>query len=96
MSLEFLVRACVFMLRLSFGCEFEVGVEVKPEENATEAQLGSGGLRGVPYSYRDMPKDESGDVEVEFEVCGSWSSSSSFYVAVEFLFEFELDAEFWF
>ena len=40
----------------------------KPEENATEAQLGSGGLRWVPYSYRDMPEVEFGDVEVEFEV----------------------------
>ena len=41
---------------------------IRPEENATEAQLGSGGLRWVSYSYLDMPEVEFVDVELEFEV----------------------------
>ena len=41
-----------------------------------------------------MPEVEFGDVELEFDACGSWSSSPSLYVAVAFFSEFELDAEF--
>ena len=48
----------------------------------------------MSYSYLDMPEVEFVEVELEFEVWGSWSSNSIFYVAVEFFFEFELGAEF--